>query len=288
MESMLQLVSIVQSAKLQLMAANMGQVNKLAWSYNHRNVSFQDLVEAGLSGLETGLTKFDPKRGAKLSTAVFFYIRDHMFKAYRMRSHVVQVPVTTQEQMYRVDACVKQYQQQHSGKQPTDEHIAKATKLTKHAVQRVWEMKQRRVLSIDALPSNNDGDLNEGNTDALIDLISTGDDPEQDVLAQHVQLHVTQLLDSLPSVMGTILRERYGLLDGQDKTYEEVGHSNIVCTFVHFAPVSCAECVHQFYSTERCFHLVCVMQSLIKSRFTVRLIYKLVVMGSISHVSVSI
>ncbi len=221
------------------MAANLGLVRKLAHDYKQGNeVSFQDLVQAGLWGLDKGLVKYDPTRGAKLSTAVYWYIRDAIFKTYRLESQIIHIPLTTQEQMGKLRAIIQQYQQQHPGQMPSFEHFKKGTGLGKLAIQRVLQVSALSEYSLDVLAGCGNSSSaradSDHDTDSLLERLAGSDVEAEHAQAMHLlQLDLQSLLTVLPDPMGVIVQEKYGLLDGHAKTFEEVRPVHVDCDCVH-------------------------------------------------------
>ena len=243
----------LQSARIRLVAANIGLVRKLAHDYKHWDqVSFQDLVQAGLWGLDRGLTRYDPTRGAKLSTAVYWYIRDAIFKTCRLESQQIHIPLTTQEQMGKLRTVIERHQQQHPGQQPSLEQLAQGTGLGKSALKRVMQVSALSELSIDALTGSGNGrggqDDSDDNRDSVLDRLAASDADAaaaQAQSAQLLQLDLEHLLTLLPDPMGAVVRERYGLLDGHAKTFEEVSlHSpdllfeNLACLLLEYTCIA--------------------------------------------------
>ena len=218
----------MQSAKLRLVAANIGMVRKLAHDYKHRKeVPFQDLVQAGLWGLDRGLSKYDPNRGAKLSTALYWYIRDAIFKAYRLESRTIHIPLTTQEQMNKLHVVVQQYQLQRPGQSPSVQYVMKATGLGKLAVKRVMQVNALSECSLDGLATSQGSSGQKADSDDYTDrlmerLAGSNNEADKAHTTLLLQLDLEAQLTMLPDPMGVIVQEKYGLLDGHAKTFEEV------------------------------------------------------------------
>lgn len=229
----MKLMMQVQSAKLQLVAANFGLVQKLAHDYKQKNeVPFQDLVQAGLVGLDRGLSKYDPTRGAKLSTALYWYIRDAIFKTYRLEKHAIHIPLTTQEQMDKLGKAVKQHQQQYPGQRPCLEYLLKATGLGRQAVQRVLQVTALSEYSLDVLAGHAGASFqaeNDHKADSLLERLAGSDEDAERTRGLHLlHLDLEALLTALPDPHRVIMQEKYGLLDGHAKTFEEVCSASVL------------------------------------------------------------
>ena len=216
----------VQSAKLQLVASNMGLVYKVAHQYKRsKDAGFADLVQEGLQGLDKGLRMYSPSRGAKLSTALFWYIRAAIFTSHRRETPVIHIPLTTQEQIGQLRSVLKEYQLLHPGQYPSDQHLMKAMRLSKLAIGRIKQASALKQRSFDVLATAHGfGASDMGDTgDSMIDLLTSGDgEAAHKQQRSMLNTDVQSLITMLPDPLGPVLQLRYGLQDGEAKTYDEV------------------------------------------------------------------
>ena len=219
---------LMQSAKLQLVAANMGLVYKVAHQYRKsKTVGFADLVQAGVQGLDKGLRMYNPGRGAKLSTAMFWYIRAAIGSTHRLEGHTIHIPLTTQEQVWRLHSVIHKYQLSHPGALPSDQHIRKVTGWSKLSVSRIKQASALSERSYDVMATADGSSAAQMGSEigeSLIDNLTGGDTNSDQI--QHsnlLQLDVQALVTKLPDPLGSVVQLRYGLHDGQAKSYEEVG-----------------------------------------------------------------
>ena len=200
-----------------MLAANIGLVRKLAHQYGH-DFSVQDLIQEGIVGLEKGLRDFDPSRGAKVSTAVYWYIRDAVYKAKRLQSNAIHVPLTTQEQIEKLRTAMLSWHAQHPDQAPSAAQLSLLTNMRQLTLRRVMQASSRREKSLDLPVQTCRPGFAQGELDNWVDSIAAQDDSYGDA----VHLDLQSSLAMLPDPMGVIVQEKYGLLDGQAKTYNEV------------------------------------------------------------------
>ena len=227
---------LMQSAELQLVAGNMGLVYKVAHQYRKsKTVEFADLVQAGVQGLHKGLRMYNPGRGAKLSTAMFWYIRAAVGSTHRLEGQTIHIPLTTQEQVWRFHSVIRKYQLLHPGSLPSDQHIRKVTGWSKLSIARIKQASALSERSYDVMAmadGSSAAKMGSEIGESLIDSLTGGDiNSEQAHHSNLMQLDVQALVTKLPDPLGSVVQLRYGLHDGQAKSYEEVG-SNLLCVLL--------------------------------------------------------
>lgn len=217
---------MLQSAKAQLVAGNVRLVYKVAHQYQDaRDAGFEDLVQEGLRGLDKGLRNYNPGRGAKLSTALFWYIRAAIGTTHRLEGPIIHIPLTTQEQIGHLQSAVKKYQLLHPGKFPSDQHLMKALRLSKLSITRIKQASSLRERSFDVMATadgSSAADIGE-TRDSMLDIMTGGD--KEDARLQQIsllQMDVQSLVAKLPDPLSSVLQLRYGLQDGEAKSYDEV------------------------------------------------------------------
>ncbi|KAL3143697.1 hypothetical protein ABBQ38_002491 [Trebouxia sp. C0009 RCD-2024] len=216
-----------KSAKLQLVAGNMGLVYKVAHQYHKsRTVSFADLVQAGVQGLDKGLRMYNPGRGAKLSTALFWYIRAAIGCTHRLEGQTIHIPLTTQEQIWRLNSVVQKYQLLHPGVFPPDQHVRKVTGWSKLSVTRIKQARALSERSYDVMAradGSSAAQMGSHVGESLIDSLTGGDTESEHVQRSNLmQMDVQSLVTRLPDPLNMVVQLRYGLQDGEAKSYEEV------------------------------------------------------------------
>lgn len=209
----------MQDAKSKLLATNIGLVRKLASQYCCREVPFGDLILEGLWGLERGLEEYDPTRNAKVSTAVYWYIRDAVFKAKRLERNAIHIPLSTQEQVDKIKAAMLSWQQRHPNQAPSTEDLRSVTNMGRLTLQRVMRANLMSERSLDVPVTGHSTGFGSNKETDWVDKLAYHDCDEQ---AEELHYDLQAALALLPDPMGVIVQEKYGLLDGNAKNFKEV------------------------------------------------------------------
>jgi len=204
------------SAREHLITANSRLVISVAKKYMGRGVPFLDLIQEGNIGLIRATKKFEYRRGHKFSTYATWWIRQAVTRAIADQGRTIRVPVHMGDQINKLLRIQHQLTQQ-LGREPTVEELAETLEVPPKKVENMIQV-ARRPLSLET-PTDDEEDSMLG------DFIEDDEAPPPDDTATYNLLkeHLGSVLDSLPPREVRILQLRYGLLDGQAYTLEEVG-----------------------------------------------------------------
>jgi RNA polymerase primary sigma factor len=204
------------AAREHLITANSRLVISVAKKYMGRGVPFLDLIQEGNIGLIRAAKKFDYRRGHKFSTYATWWIRQAVTRAIADQGRTIRVPVHMGDQINKL-LRVQHQLTQRLGRDPTVEELAVALEVTPQKVENMIQV-ARRPLSLET-PTDDEEDS------VLGDFIQDDEFPAPDDTATYNLLreHLESVLDGLPPREVRILQLRYGLLDGQAYTLEEVG-----------------------------------------------------------------
>jgi RNA polymerase primary sigma factor len=204
------------SAREHLITANSRLVISVAKKYMGRGVPFLDLIQEGNIGLIRATKKFDYRRGHKFSTYATWWIRQAVTRAIADQGRTIRVPVHMGDQINKL-LRVQHQLTQRLGREPTVEELANALEVPPKKVENMIQV-ARRPLSLET-PTDDEEDS------VLGDFIEDDEAPPPDDTATYNLLreHLEEVLNSLPPREVRILQLRYGLLDGQAYTLEEVG-----------------------------------------------------------------
>jgi RNA polymerase primary sigma factor len=203
-------------AREHLISANARLVISVAKKYMGRGVPFLDLIQEGNIGLMRAAKKFDYTRGYKFSTYATWWIRQAVTRAIADQGRTIRVPVHMGDQVSRMLRIQHQLKQKY-GRDPTMDEVAEALDVPPKKVEEMIQL-ARHPLSLQ-MP------IGEEDDDVLGDFIEDDRSPAPDETAANNLLHeqLAGILDSLPPREARILQLRYGLLDGQYLTLNEVG-----------------------------------------------------------------
>ena len=203
-------------AREHLIIANSRLVISVAKKYMGRGVPFLDLIQEGNIGLMRAAKKFDYQRGFKFSTYATWWIRQAVTRAIADQSRTIRVPVHMGDRISKMLRIQHQLKQKLS-RDPTIEELAEALEVPTNKVEHMIQV-ARRPLSLQ-MPIGDEED------NMLGDFIEDQDSPPPDETATKNMLreHLGTVLDQLPPREARILQLRYGLIDGQILTLNEVG-----------------------------------------------------------------
>jgi RNA polymerase primary sigma factor len=204
------------AAREHLITANSRLVISVAKKYMGRGVPFLDLIQEGNIGLIRATKKFDYRRGHKFSTYATWWIRQAVTRAIADQGRTIRVPVHMGDQINKL-LRVQHQLTQRLGREPSVEELANALEVPPKKVENMIQV-ARRPLSLET-PTDDEEDS------VLGDFIEDDEAAPPDEMATYNLLreHLTEVLNSLPPREVRILQLRYGLLDGQAYTLEEVG-----------------------------------------------------------------
>jgi len=204
------------AAREHLITANSRLVISVAKKYMGRGVPFLDLIQEGNIGLIRATKKFDYRRGHKFSTYATWWIRQAVTRAIADQGRTIRVPVHMGDQINKL-LRVQHQLTQRLGREPSVEELAEALEVPPKKVENMIQV-ARRPLSLET-PTDDEEDS------VLGDFIEDDEAAPPDETATYNLLreHLGEVLNGLPPREVRILQLRYGLLDGQAYTLEEVG-----------------------------------------------------------------
>jgi RNA polymerase primary sigma factor len=210
------LVDDGMAAREHLINANSRLVISVAKKYIGRGVPFLDLIQEGNIGLIRAAKKFDWRRGHKFSTYATWWIRQAVTRAIADQGRTIRVPVHMGDQINRLLRASHQLTQE-LGRDPTVAELAEALNVTVRKAEQMIQV-ARRPISLET-PTDDEEES------VLGDFIPDEDSPApaEMVTSQMLREQLSDILDTLPPREVRILQLRYGLLDGETYTLEEVG-----------------------------------------------------------------
>ena len=205
-------------ARGKLIRSNLRLVVKIAHDFKGLGLPLLYLISEGNIGLMRAVEKFDPSKGAKLSSYAAWWIKQSMRRALANQARTIRIPVQSASKICKIqNATVKLAEP--LGRDPTDKEIADAVNLTERTVTGLRLGKTTTISLHDPIQHGEDGEFR----DIIPDDKSTA--PDEVVQDEETLSHMLVLTEKLEERERRILELRFGLNGERPKTLEEVSQS---------------------------------------------------------------
>jgi RNA polymerase primary sigma factor len=205
-----------KQAREHMITANLRLVVKIARDYEGLGLPLLDLINEGNIGLMKGVERFDPNKGAKLSTYASLWIKQAIRRALSNQSKTIRLPVHVFDKMTHIRKAEVKLREMLD-REPTDEEVADNLGLNTRRIRQYREA-ARAPVSLDSPISTDD-------TTAISEIVADANAaaPFDKIVKHNDNELVQEVLAALDARESRILAMRFGLDNGRPKTLEEVG-----------------------------------------------------------------
>jgi len=204
------------AAREQMINANLRLVVTIARDYTNLGLPLLDLISEGNIGLTKAVERFEPTKGAKLSTYAMWWIKQSIKRALANQSKTIRLPVHLADKVAKVRRVSLQMSDE-LGREPTDDELGEEIGIDSDKI--------TRLKSVGIRPTSLDAPIADDDSMEFGDVI--GDDEAQtpfELLRDKNLLgEVDGLLEALDPREKKIISQRFGLDGGKPKTLEDVG-----------------------------------------------------------------
>ncbi|KNE83078.1 MULTISPECIES: sigma-70 family RNA polymerase sigma factor [Streptomyces] len=205
-----------ERAKDVFIRSNLRLVVAVARRYPRSGLPLLDLIQEGNAGLVRAVEKFDYTKGFKFSTYATWWIRQAITRSIADQSRTIRLPVHLVEELGRIRRVQREFNREH-GREPDHTEIAKELGSKTERITDVLDWARDPVslnMSVDDEGETQFGDLLEDTSAAS---------PEQSVMIMLRREELDDLIGKLDDRTASIIKMRYGIDDGKERTLTEVG-----------------------------------------------------------------
>ncbi len=205
-----------KKARELMIKANLRLVVKIAHDYENFGLPLLDLINEGNIGLMKAVERFDPAKGGKLSTYGSWWIKQSIKRALANQSKTIRLPVHLVDKISKMRRTAMKLQEIF-GREPTDEELAEEMGMT---ASRVAQMRTAAIR-----PASLDAPIGDDDSNNFSEVVQdeNADTPYEQLEDKTVTRMLQEMVKTLDPREATILRYRFGLDGGNEKTLEEVG-----------------------------------------------------------------
>jgi len=205
-----------KAAREQMIKANLRLVVKIAHDYENYGLPLLDLVSEGNIGLMKAVDRFDPKKGAKLSTYASWWIKQMIRRALSNQSKTIRLPIHVNDKLLHIRRAEAKFQNDF-GRPPTDDELSDELGISAKRIA------QYRKAS--ASPTSLDAQIGDDASNTISEIVAdeNAETPYEQLEGKTDTYLINEVLPTLEPREQEILRSRFGFGGDEKKTLEEIG-----------------------------------------------------------------
>lgn len=205
-----------EQAREHMIRANLRLVVKIAREYENLGLPLLDLINEGNIGLMKAVERFNPDKGAKLSTYGSLWIKQQIRRALASQGKTIRLPVHVADKIYRLRKAEAKHEQDF-GRAASDAELAETLSISLRRVAKLREAAMR--------PTSLDAPLGENGFSSIAEIVADENavNPAQRMEDKDAISRLRDLIGHLPDRESKIIRARFGLDDGRERTLETIG-----------------------------------------------------------------
>ncbi|MFD0687986.1 sigma-70 family RNA polymerase sigma factor [Actinomadura fibrosa] len=195
---------------------NQRLLHSVAQKYPQTGMTYEDIVQHGAVGLIRAVELFDPSQGNKFSTYAMWWVRQSITRGIAKEARLIRLPVhmvERQRMVWKQRALLT-----YDGQTPSLASLARTCELEEEAVMECLRLGPPDLLSLDMKIGDGEATLAD-----VLDIDDPRQDPEQEVTFGFLQEQIRAVLDTLTEREAGVISMRFGLVDDNPKTLDEIG-----------------------------------------------------------------